>query len=365
VPLPPDLSAEVRAARETCTRTLGWRPTTDARAALQALLDATPEGTRTDMYGDGGVVADLETEVAAALGMEAAVFFPSGTMAQQVVLRIHADRRGSRTVAYHPTAHVEIHEEHGYAHLHGLVAKPVGDSRAPLQLADLEDVHEPLAALLLELPQREIGGPLPEWDELVAQTTWAREHGAAVHLDGARLWEAAPYYDRRPAEVAALFDTVYVSFYKGLAGWAGAALAGPADVLAEARVWRRRHGGTLVSLWPYALSALVGLRSRLAGMPAGLALARRLAEAVRGLDGVEVVVDPPQTALVHLRLRQTDEGLARAALALAQERGWAVPFRCGPSESPRWVVSEVMLDGSGDDWTAEELREIYARLVAP
>ena len=74
--------------------------------------------------------------------------------------------------------------------------------------------------MLLELPQRELGGTLPTWDELVAQVTWARERGAAVHLDGARLWEATPFYDqsydKSLANIAALFDTIYVSFYKGL-----------------------------------------------------------------------------------------------------------------------------------------------------
>jgi hypothetical protein len=77
-------------------------------------------------------------------------------------------------------------------------------------------VAEPLAALLVELPQREIGGLLPAWDDLVAQVGWARDRDTAVHLDGARLWEAAAGYERSPAEVAALFDSVYVSFYKGI-----------------------------------------------------------------------------------------------------------------------------------------------------
>src|SRR5438128_490806 len=98
-------------------------------------------------------------------------------------------------------------------------------------------------------------GPVrPDWDDLRAQTGWARDRGAAAHLDGARLWESAAGYGRPPAEIAALFDTVYVSFYKGLGALAGCCLAGPADILAEVREWRRRMGGTLFGLWPGAAS---------------------------------------------------------------------------------------------------------------
>ena len=132
---------------------------------------------------------------------------------------------------------------------------------------DLEAIHEPIAALLIELPQREIGGQLPAWDDLVAQVEWAHDHGAAVHMDGARLWECGPFYDRPLAEIAALFDTVYVSFYKGLGGTAGGMLLGDEDVIAEAREWRHRHGGTLFNMWPYAASELAGLRLRLPRMP--------------------------------------------------------------------------------------------------
>jgi threonine aldolase len=71
-----------------------------------------------------------------------------------------------------------------------------------------------------------------------------------VHCDGARLWEAAAGYGRPPAELAALFDTTYVSFYKGLGALSGCCLAGPEDVVDEVRGWRRRLGGTLFGLWP-------------------------------------------------------------------------------------------------------------------
>ena len=200
------------------------------RERLWEIADATGEDERADGYGTGERIQRLEGRIAEILGAEAAVFMPSGTMAQQIALRIWSDRRGTRTVAFHPTCHLEIHEQKGYQLLHGLHGRLVGDPNSLITLGDLEGIHEPVAALLLELPQREIGGLLPAWDDLVAQAGWARERGIALHLDGARLWEAGPFYDRDHAEIAGLFDSVYVSFYKDLDALAGAALAGDAEL---------------------------------------------------------------------------------------------------------------------------------------
>ena len=272
------VSDDLEAYRWSCPRALAWhgnRRAQDYLAEIPADLDL-------DRYGVGGAVAALESEMCAVLGKPAAVFMPSGTMAQQIALRIHADRRGRRAIAFHPTAHPEIPEDKAYARLHGLPGVPLGDARTLPTLADLRAVSEPLAAVLFELPQREIGGRLPAWDDLVEQVAWVRAQGAAVHLDGARLWESTPFYERTPAQIAALFDSVYVSFYKGLGALAGACLAGEEDLVAEARLWRKRHGGALFGLWPSAASALFGLRERLPRMPRYYAHARAIAEALRG-----------------------------------------------------------------------------------
>ena len=178
--------------RRACDRAIsGHGP---ARAA--DLLATVPPDTLVDRYGDGGVVAELEAEVAGVLGLPAAVFLPSGTMAQQAALRVHADRRGRRTVLFHPECHLRQHENQALERLHGLIGRPVGDRSRLLTLPDLEQVAEPPAALLLELPQRDLGGQLPAWDDLRAQVARARERGAAAHLDGARLWEAGAGYGR-------------------------------------------------------------------------------------------------------------------------------------------------------------------------
>ena len=92
--------------------------------------------------------------------------------------------------------------------------RPAGDQDRLLTVDDLTAIAEPPGTLLIELPQRDLGGQQPDWDDLRAQTGWASERGAAVHLDGARLFESAAGYGRPLAEIAALFDTVYVSFYK-------------------------------------------------------------------------------------------------------------------------------------------------------
>src|SRR5439155_2093242 len=115
----------------------------------------------------------FERRVAELLGKDAAALMPSGTMAQQIALRIHCSRRGVGTVAFHPTCHLELHEHSAYAHLHGLHAELLGEPNRLIRLDHLEALRVPLGALLLELPQREIGGLLPEWEELTAQTAWA------------------------------------------------------------------------------------------------------------------------------------------------------------------------------------------------
>src|SRR5690348_626864 len=204
--------AEEAALRDQCTRFLSWNG--PIRAA--GLLASIPDDTVPDRYGDGGVVADLEAEVAGLLGKPAAVYLPSGTMAQQSVLRVHADRRQRRTVVYHPLCHLDRHEDRAFQRLHGLTGRPAGDPVRLMTLDDLTVIAEPPGTLLIELPQRDLGGQQPDWDDLRAQTEWAREHGAAAHLDGARLFESATGYGRPLAEIAALFDTVYVSFYKGI-----------------------------------------------------------------------------------------------------------------------------------------------------
>jgi threonine aldolase len=315
-------AAEQAALRDQCSVFLAGH----GRQTAADLLAGIPPDTATDRYGDGGVVAELEAEIAGLLAKPAAVFLPSGTMAQQSVLRVHADRRQRKTVIFHPMCHLDQHEGEAYQRLHGLTGRPAGHLDRLLTLGDLAAIGEPPAALLIELPQRDLGGQQPDWEDLQAQLAWARDRGAATHLDGARLWESATGYGRPPAEIAALFDTVYVSFYKGIGALPGCCVAGPADIVAEVREWRHRMGGTLFALWPNAASALSCLRQRLPLMPGYLSHARAIAAALGGVPGIRVVPDPPQAPMMHLLLATTPDGFTAAARRLAAEqRIWAWP----------------------------------------
>ena len=359
-----DAEERYRAAVGGAERFLNaWHGLPDARTRLGSLADALDERERADRYGEGERLERLERRTAELLGKEAAVFMPSGTMAQQIAMRIWCERGGRATIAFHPTCHLELHEEKGYERLHGLHATLVGDPNRLLTLADLEALCEPVAALLLELPQREIGGLLPEWDDLVAQAAWAREHDVALHLDGARLWEAQPYYDRPHAELAGLFDSVYVSFYKGLGGMAGAVLAGDAELVAEARVWQRRHGGTLVTMFPYVVAAETALDERLERMPVYLEHARAIAAALATVDGVEVVPDPPQTPLFHVHLEGGHDALADAALSVAEEHRVFLFADPSSTSSPRRQRHEVMVGDVTLALSPDEVRDLYAEIV--
>ena len=342
-----------------CTRFLGGHgnvPTSEWLAAI-------PPDTERDRYGEGGVVAELEAEIGKVLGKPAAAFFPSGTMAQQVALRIHADRRGCRVVAFHPTCHLEIHEEGAFRHLHGLLGVKVGNPREIFTLEDLGVVPGRLAAVLFELPQREIGGVLPSWKDLQEQVAYVRSRGAAVHMDGARLWESTPFYKKTPAQVSALFDTVYVSFYKGLGGLAGSCLAGPEDVIAEARVWRKRHGGTLFGMWPNAASALAGLRKRLPLMPRYHEHAVAIARELRKVRGVRVLPDPPHTNMMRLLLNVDEKRFVANARRIAREQGIHTFMGTMPGYSKATRLVELSVGDATLGFKPREVADLFAQLV--
>jgi threonine aldolase len=356
---PTDPSADEAARRDQCTHFL----TGHGAARAADLLASIPQDTVVDHYGNGGAVAELEAEIAGLLGKPAALFLPSGTMAQQSVLRVHADRRHATTVVFHPMCHLHTHEAEGYQRLHGLTGRPAGDQDRLITMADLTSIAEAPAALLLELPQRDLGGQQPDWADLRAQAGWARERGAAVHMDGARLWESAAGYGRPLDEIAAVFDTVYVSFYKGIGALPGCCVAGQADVIAEVREWRQRMGGQLFGLWPNAASALTCLRRRLPRMPGYLEHARAIAAALGGLDGVRVIPDPPQVPMMHLLLTTAQERYAEAAIRLAtQERIW-VPPKAAATVDPGTQRMELSVGDATCTLTPAQVRDILQALV--
>ncbi|MGB3443050.1 MAG: beta-eliminating lyase-related protein [Actinophytocola sp.] len=308
-------------------------------------------------------VVRLEGRIAELLGKPRALFFPTGTMAQQVALRIHAERAGRRTFTAHPTNHLDLWEQRGYAVVHGLRFQPAGEPERMLTRGDLDRVKEPVAALLIELPQREIGGFLPDWAELTAQVGWARDRGVAVHLDGARLWESQPFYGRPHAEIAGLFDTVYVSLYKGLEGVRGAVLAGDDATIDHAEIWRQRLGGAIPDAWPLAVAALVGLDELLPRMAVFRDHAVAIAGALTAGGVVDVLPDPPHTPLFHIRLPMPAAAAEAAAKALVEEQGVHLFTRTRPESWPDRCRVELMVAENAMGFSPDEVAALFADVV--
>lgn len=340
---------------------------------LASLTEAAPEvydlDESTDIYGNG-VVAALEERVATLLGTEAAAFFPTGTMAQQVALRCWAARTGNPTVALHALAHPEVHERHAFAQVSGLrTVRLTSEPRLPTA-DEVREFGEPFGALMLELPLRDAGFVLPTWEELTEIVEAARERDAVVHFDGARLWESTVHFGRPLDEIAGLADSVYVSFYKSLDGFGGAVLAGPKTLVEEAKTWRHRYGGMVFQQFPTALSALVGLERELPRLPEYVRHARVMAAALRegfaeaGLPWARVHPEEPHTHQFQVWLPYDGDVLMQAAVRQAEETGTYLFSGYWERGGPGLALTEVTVGAAGLEWSADDVKAAVADFVA-
>ncbi|WP_416071506.1 threonine aldolase family protein [Streptomyces sp. ME02-8801-2C] len=321
-----------------------------------------------DTYG-GGIVETLEERVAGLLGKEAAAYFPTGTMAQQVALRCWAGRTGNPAVALHALAHPEVHERNAFSTVSGLRPLRVTSEPRPPTADEVRDFGEPFGTLMLELPLRDAGFLLPTWEELSEVVAAARERDAVVHFDGARLWESTTHFGRPLDEIAGLADSVYVSLYKSLDGYGGAVLAGPRTLVDEAKAWRHRYGGDIFQQFPTVLSALVGLDRELPRLPEYVAHARVVAAALReglaaaGVPWARVHPEVPHTNEFQVWLPYDQEAAAEAAVRQGEETKTFLFSNGWDRGGPGLAVTEVFVRAAGLEWTADDVKAAVTEFV--
>ena len=348
-----------------CTAVLpGHRARTPAElyAAMAAWCDAHDVGH--DVYGEGALIQSFERKVADLLGFEAAVFCISGTMTQVTALRLAAMDRGHAPVALHPTSHIFVHERSNHQLLGHFDALQIGDRNRPWRADDITSIPDRLSAVGLEVPMREIGGQLSAWDELQAIKAHCKARDIHLHMDGARLWEAAAGYGRGVAGIAAGFDSVYVSLYKGIGGLGGAMLAGSQDFVARAAEWFRRQGGNVIHRSPYILAAAMQFDARLAAMPDYFRRTEFLYDVLRDYPLLRVNPARPQANMLHIHLPVSRDRALAIRHALAEEHGVWIFNRVNHGALPASSYFELYVGDNLLDLPDARVREAAALLAA-
>jgi threonine aldolase len=286
-----------------------------------------------DVFGEDPTVRLLEEESAAVLGQEAALFVPSGTMGNQIALHLHA-RPGSEVIC-EARCHIVHFEMGAMAALSGLLPRVIPSPTGLLDPVAVEDMIAPPAGyrarsglITIENTHNFAGGTVYDRRHADAILAVARRHRLPVHLDGARLFNAATALGTSAAALAAGFDSIQFCLSKGLGAPVGSILAGAAAFIAEARRVRKMFGGGMRQAGVIAAAGLVALRKGPGRLDEDHAHARLLAEAVAELPGVELDPAAVVTNILVFRLSPTAfggsvarTGLTEAFLARAREHG--------------------------------------------
>lgn len=255
-----------------------------------------------DMYGKGDFLNNFENEVAEIVGMEAGLFLPSGVMAQLIAIKIWGDLKESQTFSCHESSHLLRHEEDSYKELLNFNVEVVGDKNQVPKLNDLKSLSENVSTYIHELPMRHLGGDLPEINELEEMKAYCKEKNIKFHIDGARVFEAATYYNLPINEIVKGADSLFISFYKGFGSTSGSMLFGSKEFIEKARVWLRRFGGNLFQLFPLAIPAKINFDKRKMDFLNWKNKASEISNLLVSELNLEVIPFPTKTNMFHVYL---------------------------------------------------------------
>lgn len=249
----------------------------------------------------------LEQKTAEILGKEAAIFMPSGSMTNQVAIRVHC-QPGDEFLC-EENCHIYNYEQGAFAQLSGVVARTLRGEYGVLYREQFEDIVRPqydhqvrTRLVCLENTHNRAAGRVQPFDEVAAITGWARENGLKTHLDGARLFNAAVATGTSAAKWSEMFDTVSVCFSKGLGAPVGSALAGPVEVIAEAKRARKLFGGGMRQSGIIAAGALYALEHHIPRLAEDHAKAARLAADIRTISGLKLAPEEVDTNIVIFQI---------------------------------------------------------------
>ena len=284
--------------------------------AMREAMVSAPVGD--DVYGEDPTVNELERRVADLLGHEAALFTPTGSMANQLGIRLHV--RPGQEMLCDSDAHVVRAELGAAAALSGITTRTWSAARGRVDAVKVARLMRPdagpymvsTAAVAIEDTHNFGGGTVQPYAQLELLRDLTREAGVALHLDGARLWNAHVASGTPLADYGRLFDTVSVCLSKGLGAPVGSVLVGSAAGIAEARVWRKRLGGGMRQAGILAAAGLYALDHHVDRLADDHARARRIADAIAA--AVPAAVDPVavQTNIVVIESLDAAQVVARA-----------------------------------------------------
>jgi threonine aldolase len=283
-----------------------------------------------DVFGADPTVNALQEQIADMLGKEAALFTPSGSMANQIAIRLHCGR-GEEFIC-EQNCHIQLYEQGGYSQLSGAIAKQISGtygviqlSQLPAQLPPLDDHVCRTKLLTIENTHNRGGGKVQPLETVRELCSWARRLGLATHLDGARLFNAVVASGVSARDWAAPFDTVNVCFSKGLGAPVGSAIVGSKEMIREARRVRKLLGGGMRQVGILAAAAIYALNNNIQRLEVDHQHAKLIAKAVSGIDGLSV--DPqPETNIVIIRVAADLGSPVALVAALASHGIGAVTF---------------------------------------